>query len=299
MTPPRLARWMLGRVLPAGPEGDTIRGDLLEEFSAARRPIARAAASLVVLGARSLSMLLRYRTPAAAAAGPRGSRCATRWRRTSAMRSARCVKAPAFTALVLVTLGLGIGANTAIFSALNAVLLEAAALPARRPPGQARRAQPVLWRSASSNVSAADFTDWQRDARAFEGLAAFSTFSTTMRGAARTPPAERIAGAEQTEPLRASWASLRPSAATSTTDDVHPGVATAAIVSHGFWQRRFGGDTGVDRAARSARAPRPRSSASCRAASPIRDDVELWVPADLESVRPIRATTATSKRSAG
>ena len=33
MTPPRLALWLLGRVVPAGPEGDTIRGDLLEDFA--------------------------------------------------------------------------------------------------------------------------------------------------------------------------------------------------------------------------------------------------------------------------
>src|SRR6185295_9394612 len=85
-------------------------------------------------------------------------------------------RAPAFAALVLATLALGIGANTAIFSALNAVVLQ----PLPYPHAE-RLVRLVAFNPRqgikSSNVSAADFVDWQRDARAFESLAAFATFS--------------------------------------------------------------------------------------------------------------------------
>src|SRR4029079_6878 len=82
------------------------------------------------------------------------------------------IKAPAFTAVVLITLGLGIGANPAIFSALNAVLLQPLPSPDAHRLVRLISDNPTMGIN-SSNVSAADFLDWQRDTRAFGSPAGF------------------------------------------------------------------------------------------------------------------------------
>jgi putative ABC transport system permease protein len=276
MTPPRLARWILGRVVPRGPEGDTIRGDLLEEF-AARASRSRTRGSLWYWGA-VISMLFRYRKPALhhdhAPRQSLGAAIAQDLR--YAVRT--LAKAPAFTALVLLTLGLGIGANTAIFSALNAVLLKP--LPYPHPERLVRLVahNPVMG-IPSSNVSAADFTDWQRDAQAFEGIAAFVRFSTTMRPRNADETAERIGGVAQTNLFPVLG--VPPAAGRDfAPGDVHPGVATASIVSHGLWQRRYGGDTSAI-----GRALRPGSATALVGVMPrgfaYPDEVDMWVPDNL------------------
>ena len=177
------------------------------------------------------------------------------------------VKAPAFTAVVLVTLGLGIGANTAIFSALNAVLLKPLPYPHAERLVMLVAHNPALG-IPSSNVSAADFIDWQREARSFEGLAAFSGFSTTMPPQTPDGAAERIAAAEQTNLF--TVLGVPPAAGRDFgREDVHPGAATASVVSHGLWQRRYRRRRRGDRPRAPARFRAPRSSGSCRAGSPI------------------------------
>ena len=206
------------------------------------------------------------------------------------------VKAPAFTALVLVTLALGIGANTAIFSALNAVLLRP--LPYPRADRLVRLvAHNPNMGIRSSNVSAADFLDWQRDAHAFEALAAFSTFSTTMRGARPTRAAERIGAAEQTN----LFVVLGVSPAVGRdfmTDDVHPGAAARRSSATASWS----GGSAPTRA-KVGRQLRPGAADGARRRDAARlcvpGDVDLWVPADLKPGERSHATTATSRRSAG
>ena len=278
MNPPRLPHWLLSRLVPPGPEGDTIRGDLLEEFAArARRSRVRAA---LWYWLAVTSMLFRYRRPGAFtdAAARQPLREALAQDVRYACRT--LVKAPAFTAVVLITLGLGIGANTAIFSALNAVLLKPLPYPDAERLVMLVAYNPALGIS-SSNVSAADFTDWQREARSFEGLAAYSGFSTTMPPQTPDGAAERIAAAEQTNLF--TVLGVPPAAGRDFgPEDVHRGAATASVVSHGLWQRRYGGD-----AAAIGRALRPGSRTALVGVMPrgfaYPGEVELWVPAYLDS----------------
>jgi putative ABC transport system permease protein len=277
VTPPRLPHWLLARRLPPGPEGDTIRGDLFEEFSArAQRSRFRAA---LWYWLAVLSMLVRYRRPGTFADPV--SRQPLREAVAQDVRYAcrTLVKAPAFTAVVLITLGLGIGANTAIFSALNAVLLKP--LPYRDADRLVRLvAHNPTMGIRSSNVSAADFVDWKRDARSFDALTAFYTFSTSMRGATADAPAERIAGAAAVDlfPVLgvppAVGRDFRP-------EDVRPGIASAAVVSDGFWRRRFGGDPSAV-----GRPLRPGSATAVVGIMPrafaYPDGVDLWVPGVLD-----------------
>ena len=280
MTPPRAAQRILGRVLPRGPEGETIRGDLLEEFTA-RVGRSRAAATWWYWCAVA-SILFRYRRLTVArhagARQPIGDALLQDAR--YAVRT--LAKAPGFTLIVLATLALGIGANTAIFSALNAVLL--APLPY---PHAEQLVRLVAFNPPqgidSSNVSAADFLDWQREARSFEGLAAFATFSTSMRGAGPDAPAERIAGAQAFNLFGvlgvapALGRDLGPG-------DRQPGVATAAVVGHAFWQRRLGSDAAI-----LGRPLRPGAATAVVGVMPrgfaYPPNVELWLPGTLDPVK--------------
>jgi putative ABC transport system permease protein len=278
--PPRVADWVLARMVPRGVEGDTIRGDLLEEFLA-RAARSRLRATLWYTGA-VLSMLLRYRRPGRQDPDARRQPLRQALAQDTRYALRTLAKAPAFTAIVLVTLGLGIGANTAIFSALNAVLLKP--LPYPRADRLVRLVsfnQPMA--IGASSVSAADFTDWQRDARSFEALGLFSPFSTTMRGMTPDAAAERVRAVEQINLF--AVLGVPPAVGRDfVTEDLHPGQASASVISHGFWERRFGGN------AAAIGAPlRPGSTTVLVGVMPrafsYPDKVDLWVPANLDPAR--------------
>src|SRR5918998_1697287 len=83
-------------------------------------------------------------------------------------------KKPGFTAVAVLALALGIGANTAIFSVVNAVLLRP--LPYPEPERLVRVAITNVQRGTRGNsVAYLDFADWQRQTGAFEALAAYSS----------------------------------------------------------------------------------------------------------------------------
>jgi putative ABC transport system permease protein len=151
------------------------------------------------------------------------------------------VKAPTFTIIATLTLALGIGANSAIFSVVNPLLLKPVAFD------QLNRL--VLLRESLPNqglkeegVSPADLNDWRGQATAFDELAAYR-----IRDIA-------ITGSGEPELLRGCFVSADffPAVQTNAikgrafrSDEDQPGRDQVAVLGYGLWQRRFGGDASV------------------------------------------------------
>jgi len=147
-------------------------------------------------------------------------------------------KHPGFTLVAVLTLALGIGANTAMFSVVNAVLLRP--LPF---PGSGELVQVFsTWRGNPSTVSPPDFTDWRNDNQVFSELAAMNAGSDALTG---DGPAEQVPAAAVTggffTVLGVPPALGRP----LQVDDDAVGAERVAVLGHGLWQRRFGADPAV------------------------------------------------------
>src|ERR1700691_3149921 len=142
-------------------------------------------------------------------------------------------KNPGFTVVAVLTLALGIGANTALFSVVNAVLLKA--LPFHQPDRLVALYQnKVQFQRAS--ISYPNFLDWQRQNRTFDSMAAFRPDDFNLTGAGE---AEHISG----EMISADFFStlgLQPVIGrwfTSQEDQL--GGAPVAVISAGLWARKF------------------------------------------------------------
>ena len=154
-----------------------------------------------------------------------------------AMRRVR--RSPGFSGIVIGTLAIGIGATTAIFSLVDAVLLRP--LPYRQPERLV-----LLWgaetgqRSGSSWASYPDFVDFEDQVESFEGLAAWSTGGATLTGYGGEPV--RIGLARVTHDLF-PLVGVNPRMGRSfAADDDRPDAPPLAVLSHGFWANRLGGD---------------------------------------------------------
>jgi putative ABC transport system permease protein len=154
-------------------------------------------------------------------------------------------KAPGFTAVVLATLALGIGAVTAIFSVVDAALLKP--LPFR----DAERLLAVWENNPTVNkelmfVAPSNFGEWQRQSRTLEGLAAIRDLHVNLTGgpAGRVNPeellAERVSAA--LFPLLGVQMAL---GRAFTAEEDRPGRANYALIAHSLWRRRFGSDPGI------------------------------------------------------
>jgi len=159
---------------------------------------------------------------------------------TYALRGLR--RNPAFTAITIATLALGIGANTAMFSVVNAVML-------RPLPYHDYRRLALVWVDDTRRglhqeaTSYQTIKDWKRDARAFQNLAYFNTQRANLS-------ADERLGRERT---RVGYASgdLFPVLGvpallgrTITAQD-ELGASHVAVITYALWQRRFGGDSSV------------------------------------------------------
>ena len=153
------------------------------------------------------------------------------------------LKNPGFTAVAVLTLALGIGANTAIFSVVNAVLLKA--LPYRESDRIV-----MLWTdNPSLNLgfhelppAPPDLLYWRRQARSFEQIAAFRSRPADL---SEQGDPERVGGVQATANLFSLLGTQPTLGRVFSTDEEQPGKDKVAVISHGLWQRRFGGDTNI------------------------------------------------------
>ncbi len=147
-------------------------------------------------------------------------------------------KTPIFTLTVLVILALGIGANSAIFSVVNTVLLRPLDFPdaaALVGVGQAHR---VTGRRAL--ISPPNFFDLRAQARSFSGIAAYWSPELTISGGSAEP--QKVLAATCSDDLFTVLGVAPALGRPLLPSDGGPGVRRVALVSHAMWQRRFGGD---------------------------------------------------------
>ena len=155
-----------------------------------------------------------------------------------ALRTLR--RSPGFSAIALLTLALGIGANTAIFSFVSGVLLKP--LPYRdphsivmvweKPPGGRR-----------NGISTLNYLDWKNRNTVFENMAAINFGgSVTLTGTAEP---EQLQGARVSAPYFDIFGVHAALGRTFAKDEDQPGKSQVVILSHRLWESRFGADPGI------------------------------------------------------
>jgi putative ABC transport system permease protein len=147
-------------------------------------------------------------------------------------------KSPGFTVVAVLTLALAIGANTAIFSVANGLLLKPLPFPHADRLMQLQRRFP---QGASPSVSVPKFVYWQEQNGVFESMAAYdvlgSGFNLTGDGAP-----ERIAGTRVTSDFFAVFGARPARGRGFVAEEERPGAPRVLVLSDALWRRRFGAD---------------------------------------------------------
>jgi putative ABC transport system permease protein len=152
-----------------------------------------------------------------------------------AFTARQLVKNPGFSAVAILTLALGIGATTAIFSAVYAVVLQPFPL---RDPSRLMLVGEV-WEGRPQVMSVGNYVDTNDGVSGFEnGLAAFNYANYNL--ADETTP-ERVVGARVTSNYFDVMGTVPALGRTFTADEDRPGNDQVVVLSHRLWQRRFGG----------------------------------------------------------
>ena len=150
-------------------------------------------------------------------------------------------KSPAFALIAILTLGLGIGVNSAIFSLVNAVVLRP--LPFPNPQQLV-----IVWETDANRkitrgtAPPADFLDWRSQNHAFQSMGAYELWLSTVTGGAEP---EQLWGAH-VSPSFFDMLGVKPALGSDfRPDEEQPGHEHVVMLSHGTWVRRFGSDPNV------------------------------------------------------
>jgi putative ABC transport system permease protein len=149
------------------------------------------------------------------------------------------IKAPGFTTVAIITLALGVGTTTAIFSVVNGVLLRPLPYP---EPQSLLRVHELVPNYGRFSVAPATFLDWRQQNSVFERLAAYQGVGGTFTD---------VEGPARIQGAAVSWdifelLRVAPARGTGfTADQDRPKANNVIVLSHGLWQRRFGGDPNI------------------------------------------------------
>jgi len=153
----------------------------------------------------------------------------------------RFLRAPSFTIIAVLTLALGIGANTAIFSVIRGVLLKP--LPFSEPDSLV-----AVWHTAPGlnlknlELSAATYFTYREEGRYFEDIGIWNTSAVSVTG---TGEPERIQALLVTDGLLGVLRVEPFIGRAFTRDDDSPRAPERVLLAHGYWQRKFAGDASV------------------------------------------------------
>ena len=148
------------------------------------------------------------------------------------------LKKPGFTVIALLTLALGIGATTAIFTVVNAVLLRPLAYP---EPDRIMALAPDFGASSFQGVSESKIVFWREHSQSFEGVAATAGIGSGVNLSGGNEP-EFISGIRVSADFFRVLGVHPVFGRDFTQEEDSPGGEQVAILSDGLWQRRFGGD---------------------------------------------------------
>jgi putative ABC transport system permease protein len=183
------------------------------------------------------------------------------------------MRTPTFTIIAALTIALGIGATTAIFSAVRAVVL--------RPFAYANQDRVMYlmerWRDNDGNVSVGNYTDWKARARSFDVMGAASYTSVTLADGAN---ADRVFAARATASFFSVFGVAPIQGRVFTAAEDEPGRDQVVVLSQGLWQQRYGGAS--DMLGKSIMINgRPHTVIGVMPASfdPLLSQEQLWIPA--------------------
>jgi len=149
------------------------------------------------------------------------------------------LKTPGFTIIACLALALGIGANTSIFSVVNAVLLKPLPYKDSARLVHVHRMQPPIERAP---ISRPDFFDWRDKQEVFSEIGAYHYQTLNLTG---TDQAERLSAIQATGNFFALFGVAPAAGRFFDTSDDRPDSNPVVVISNGLWQRRFGGQSNL------------------------------------------------------
>ncbi len=192
-------------------------------------------------------------------------------------------KNPSFTAIVVITLALGIGVNTAIFSLVDGILFRP--LPYAQPDRLIRLVQSQRQLGLENwNLSQASFAALRDNSRSLEAVAAYSTGGANLTGD-NSP--ERVAIVNVSADFFGVLGLPPILGRTFRAGEDMPGNNSVCVISYGFWQRRFGGDSKIIGRTLSLNS-KPTEVVGVMPAGFTfpRVETEIWIPLALNPTRP-------------
>ncbi len=151
-------------------------------------------------------------------------------------------RSPGFTAVAVLTLALGIGANTAIFTLVNAAILKPLPYPHPDRLVVLGARAPKKPQNDLTLVRPSEFLEWRNHAQSFASVVLMQAIPVNTQG---QDGAEQIAGLWTTSELFRVFGFAPVLGRAFTDQETHPGENNVAILSHGYWQSRFGADPKV------------------------------------------------------